>query len=227
MDDLNLFIGANAAGKSTILDALRFLHEAVLAHDFRSPAFARGGFIHMAWKGQAADEISITVFVKDAEDCDYEWSLRFTRDGHEFYVEERLCQHHASSPPSDLLVARRGEGWWWSGNQNKVNLNKNKTTCALAAASADASFPARHIADFIGRWGFFDPNPFFTSPRLAEREFRRVRSLRPQSGRNAFQPSKFLSGIVTKNYNDHAFDYGITLDHRNARIRKSPIFRAT
>ena len=160
MDDLNLFIGANAAGKSTILDALRFLHEAVLAHDFRSPAFARGGFIHMAWKGQAADEISITVFVKEAEDCDYEWSLRFTRDGHEFYVEERLCQHYASSPPSDLLVARRGEGWWWSGNQKKVNLKKNKTTCALAAASADASFPARHIADFIGRWGFFDPNPF-------------------------------------------------------------------
>jgi predicted ATPase len=27
--DLNLFIGVNASGKSTILDALRFLHEGV------------------------------------------------------------------------------------------------------------------------------------------------------------------------------------------------------
>ena len=32
--------------------------------------------------------------------------------------------------------------------------------CALAAAAAAASFPARHVADFIERWGFFDPNPF-------------------------------------------------------------------
>lgn len=30
----------------------------------------------------------------------------------------------------------------------------------MAAASADASFPARHIAEFVGRWGFFDPHPF-------------------------------------------------------------------
>lgn len=117
LDDLNLFIGANAAGKSTIVDALRFLHEAALAHDFRGPAFARGGFLHMAWKGQEADEIDIAVFVKDTEDKDYEWSLRFTRDGYDFYVEEYLRQHHALSPPSDLLTAHRGEGWWWSRNQ--------------------------------------------------------------------------------------------------------------
>ena len=36
-DDFNVFIGANASGKSTILDALRFLHEGVHAHDFASP----------------------------------------------------------------------------------------------------------------------------------------------------------------------------------------------
>ena len=34
------------------------------------------------------------------------------------------------------------------------------TDCALAAASADATFPARHVADYVRRWGFFDPNPF-------------------------------------------------------------------
>lgn len=37
LDDFNLFIGANASGKSTILDALRFLSEAVRARDFRRP----------------------------------------------------------------------------------------------------------------------------------------------------------------------------------------------
>ena len=35
---VNVFIGANAAGKSTILDALRFLGEAVQLRDFKAPA---------------------------------------------------------------------------------------------------------------------------------------------------------------------------------------------
>jgi hypothetical protein len=43
LSDLNLFIGTNASGKSTILDALRFLHEGVQERDFRSPVFSRGG----------------------------------------------------------------------------------------------------------------------------------------------------------------------------------------
>jgi predicted ATPase len=30
----------------------------------------------------------------------------------------------------------------------------------LAAAAADAYFPARDIFEFVSRWGFFDPNPF-------------------------------------------------------------------
>ena len=45
--DLNIFIGANASGKSTILDALRFLSEAVLERDFEGPMFSRGGMIHL------------------------------------------------------------------------------------------------------------------------------------------------------------------------------------
>ncbi len=43
IDNLNVFIGANAPGKSTILDQLRFMHEAVLTGDFGVPVFARGG----------------------------------------------------------------------------------------------------------------------------------------------------------------------------------------
>ncbi|HMP78055.1 MAG TPA: hypothetical protein PKD54_01260 [Pirellulaceae bacterium] len=34
------------------------------------------------------------------------------------------------------------------------------TACALAAAVADESFPARGIAEFACHWGFFDPNTF-------------------------------------------------------------------
>ncbi len=160
LNDLDVFIGANASGKSTVLDALRFLHEGVRARDFRTPAFSRGGILHMAWKGEEANRIELTVRLEhDARR--YEWSLRLVRSGkYDFYVEEHVDDLRDGSPPIRLLDASRGEGWWWSGEDGKVALQQDPTACALAAAAADVSFPAREAAQFIGRWGFFDPNPF-------------------------------------------------------------------
>ena len=159
LDDFNLFIGANASGKSTILDALRFLSEAVRARDFRQPVFARGGLLHLAWKGEAAERIGLTLRLDDGGRR-FEWSVRLVRDGYEFHVEEDVNEPRSDQPPVQLLHAARGEGWWWSGEQGKVELKQAATACALSAAAADASFPARDVAGFIGRWGFFDPGPF-------------------------------------------------------------------
>ena len=160
LNSLNVFIGANASGKSTILDALRFLHEGVQTRDFHGPVFTRGGIVHLAWKGESADRIELAVRLEE-EDRTFEWSLRLIRDGHEFYVEERIDELPRRSPPVQVLYANRGEGWWWSGEKgDRVRLKQAPTACALAAAAADASFPARGIAQFVGRWGFFDPNPF-------------------------------------------------------------------
>ena len=160
LDDLNVFIGANASGKSTILDVLRFLHEGIQTRDFRIPAISRGGIVHLAWKGETADRIELLVRLVDGVDI-YEWSVRLVRDGYEFGVEERVDALPTGSPPTHLLESNRGEGWWWSGEKGeRVELKQARTSCALAAAAADASFPARDIAEFVGRWGFFDPNPF-------------------------------------------------------------------
>ena len=160
LSDLNLFIGANASGKSTILDALRFLYEGVRTRDFRVPVFQRGGIIHLAWKGEEADRIELVVSLEN-EHRIYEWQVRLVRDGYEFYVEEQIREIHSQRPPIQLLHADRGDGWWWSGEAEKgVMLKQNETMCALAAAAADASFPARDVAEFVGGWGFFDPSPF-------------------------------------------------------------------
>ena len=161
LDDLNLFIGANASGKSTILDALRFLHEGVQARDFRAPMFSRGGIVHLAWKGTEAQQVEITAHLEDNGKA-FEWSVRLSRDraGYEFYVEEHIDELPSKAPPVRLLDAEKGEGWWWSGEEGKVTLKQAPTSCALAAAAADASFPAREVAEFANRWGFFDPNPF-------------------------------------------------------------------
>ena len=158
----NLFIGANAAGKSTVLDALRFLSEAVRTRDFREPVLARGGLLHLAWKGEAAQRVGLTVRLDD-EDRSFEWELSLARNGYEFHDEEYLDELRPGLPPVRLLDAASGEGWWWSGKEGKkgkVELKQAPTTCALAAAAADAYFPAREVAEFIGRWGFFDPSPF-------------------------------------------------------------------
>ena len=159
MNGLNLFIGANAAGKSTVLDALRFLHEGVRDREFVAAARARGGILNLPWKGEAADQTELTVEV-DGGGARYEWSLRLVRDGYEFQVEEGVNQLESQRPPTQLLDARRGEGWWWSGERGRVELSQGPNACALAAAAADASFPAREVAEFVRRWGFFDPNPF-------------------------------------------------------------------
>ena len=160
LEDFNLFIGANASGKSTILDALRFLHEGVHARDFEAPVFSRGGMLNLAWKGEQAHQIDLAVTLQDGEEST-EWSIQITRQGHYFRVGERVARLPSQSPPVVLLEADGGTGWWWSNTTSeRVEMEQPETVCALAAAAADASFPAREIADFVRRWGFFDPNPF-------------------------------------------------------------------
>ncbi len=160
--DLNIFIGANASGKSAILDALRFLSEAVRARSFRAPVYSRGGIFNMAWKGQAAESIGFTVVVSDGNRR-FEWEvrLRIRQNSQDIVVTERLSEATEGNPPTMLLESGEGKGWWWSRDElNRVELLQDPIDCALAAASADATFPARHVAEFIAKWGFFDPSPF-------------------------------------------------------------------
>ena len=156
---LNLFIGANASGKSAILDTLRFLSEAVRERDFRAPVFSRGGMLNLAWKGEPADSVGLQAEFDDGEDS-LVWDVLVTKADYDFTVSETVRRLSANSPPQQLLVSDDGGGWWWSGENGQVNLKQPSSACALAAASVDGSFPARAIADFVSGWGFFDPSPF-------------------------------------------------------------------
>jgi len=161
LNDLNLFIGTNASGKSTILDALRFLHEGVQERDFRPPVFSRGGILNLAWKGEEARQIELVACFED-DGRTYEWSIHLTKEGYDFAVQEEVSEFRKGAPPSHLLSADKGRGWWWSGEKgDRVSLAQPATTCALAAAAVDVSFPARGVAEFVNRWGFFDPSPFW------------------------------------------------------------------
>ena len=143
-----------------MLDALRFLSEGIQFGDFRTPVFSRGGILNLAWKGQEAQRIELTATFDD-EETHIEWSVNLVRQGYEFQVSERVRDVTPGSPPQELLSAQGGQGWWWSENEARgVTLSQQPSSCAFDAASADASFPARGIAQFIRNWGFFDPSPF-------------------------------------------------------------------
>ena len=154
-----LFIGANASGKSTILDALRFLGEAVRERSFKGPTFSRGGMINLAWKGSHASDVQLAVVVARG-DSRFEWRVQLTLKDHDFEVEEQVREVCEGDFPTLLLESRNGVGSWRSGETGQVALKQGPTSCAFAAAAADASFPARDVAEFIAGWGFFDPNPF-------------------------------------------------------------------
>lgn len=192
----NLFIGANASGKSTILDALRFLCEAVAERDFKGPMYSRGGIIHLAWKGAPAARVELVVRVSTG-DSEFDWrvNLIMRQDDHQFEVHESVHQTRADSPPAQVLEAAAGVGWWWSGERGeRVPLSQTPTSCALAAAAADASFPARQVAQFVGRWGFFDPNPF-----LLRRDWSNISPSRlDHYGRNLAETLYRLDGPTRK-----------------------------
>lgn len=104
VEDLTLFIGANASGKSSILDALRFLSEVVRARDFGPPIYSRGGFLNLAWKGQDASFVSLAVSF-DEEDTRFDWSVILVRQDHDFFVEEQVSEASKGRPPAELLKA--------------------------------------------------------------------------------------------------------------------------
>jgi predicted ATPase len=161
LGDLNLFIGTNASGKSTILDALRFLHEAVDERDFKDAVRSRGSIVNLAWKGEEAYKIDLHLDLEQ-EGTKYEWSIQLVREPYDFSVHrENVYEVPPGSPPVHLLEANSGSGWWWSSEKlERVSMAQPPTGCALGNAAPNTAFRGRIVAEFVNRWGFSDPSPF-------------------------------------------------------------------
>lgn len=158
---LSIFIGANAAGKSNILDALRFLSTGVRERTFATAVRDRGGPLALAWKGEQATQVRLTTRFKLGERT-LEWTVSLETPGYgwDFTIDEHVTELLQGAPPAELLRAEEGKGWWWSQEAGRrVSLAQSETDCALAAAAVDTAFPARDIAEFVQGWSFFDPSP--------------------------------------------------------------------
>lgn len=197
---LNLFIGVNAAGKSNVLDTLSFMSSGVREKDFSVAVNERGGILALAWKGEAAREVELTATFEEDGRAAYEWSVSLTTPdyGFEFGAQESIKEIRPGSPSNELLWSKNGEGWWWSNESaRKVTLAaQTRTSCALAAAAADASFPARSVADFVARWAFFDPSPVLLRRASREQDSAEL----DQYGRNLAARLRHLQQVSPKTF---------------------------
>ena len=145
---LNVLIGTNASGKSNIMDALRFctMRSGGISNSRSRPA---AGLSILACKASEAREIRlVTTFWND--DQAFEWSVALSRRDFDFTVREEVSLLREGQPPVQLLKRTEdGAGWWWSGREGKVQLRERPEGSALATAAADASFPARAVADYV------------------------------------------------------------------------------
>lgn len=154
---LNVLIGPNASGKSNVLDALKFMADGVRERDFAGPVNDRGGIVHLGWKGEAAHEVELSGCFAAGE-FTFEWIVALRRKGFEFDVTERLYRVAPGKPREQLLQTAAGRGKWRSAGKD-VEVREKPTICSVAAAAADAAFPARDVVDFVRGWKFFDPSP--------------------------------------------------------------------
>jgi predicted ATPase len=158
---LDILIGANASGKSNVLDALAFLGQGVSQKDFGPAIAQRGGIVHLAWKGDVAHDVSLETQYQLDENTRFKWSVRLRRvQHHAVAVAERVEQIKAGKITT-LLEAEEGKITWSSpqAKHGKLKSTLGPTACGLASAASDENFPARDLALFVGRWSFFDPSP--------------------------------------------------------------------
>jgi predicted ATPase len=158
---LDVLIGANASGKSNVLDALMFLGQGVSQKDFGQAITQRGGIVHLAWKGEVAHDVSLETQYQRDENTRFTWSVRLRRVQHSVVVTERVVQVDEAGKRTPVLEADEGNIWWSSpqAKNGKLKSTHGATACGLASAVSDVDFPARDLAQFVARWSFFDPTP--------------------------------------------------------------------
>jgi predicted ATPase len=97
LNDLTIFVGPNASGKSNLLDALRFLCEG-MSPPFTGALENRGGFASIRHRGMSSGPIEIAVSLELPDplnslhwwQCSYAFTLE-SPGRHDFRVSEESC----------------------------------------------------------------------------------------------------------------------------------------
>ncbi len=165
---INVLVGPNMAGKSNILDALRFLYEIVFPKpgmDGVSFALAqRGGANEVLWKGGDESLITLAVEVTDSAEAGteyrYELQLLVGRGGFATTQNESLKVVRSGSE-HDLIAVK--QGFLWQKNFDGKELGGIGTN-TTALQNATLAWDGYRFHEILKLWRFYHLVP----PKMKE-----------------------------------------------------------
>ncbi len=157
---INVLVGPNMAGKSNILDALRFLYEIVFPKpgmDGVSFALAqRGGANEVLWKGGDESLITLAVEVTDSAEAGteyrYELQLLVGRGGFATTQNESLKVVRSGSE-HDLIAVKQGFLWQKNFDGKELGgIGTNTTALQNATLAWDVSISEQGLKRPTSVW---------------------------------------------------------------------------
>jgi predicted ATPase len=167
-----VLIGPNKSGKSSILDALKFMCEAMTFADIAKPLDTRGGFFNVLWKGKAtlgealaarseSIEFDLIGAIDDAEgermECSYSVTVSGDMTGSVFLGGETLDVSFGGRVYR-LIEMKNGVGV--AKKVNGTELFENPQSRTRPVLSYDIpGWEAERVKRDIVQWHFFDLIP--------------------------------------------------------------------
>lgn len=156
---LNVLVGPNMAGKSNIVDVLRFLQESLYppsgAEGIPNALIRRGGMGEVLWKGGDENLLSLALESAPADGTGevwfYELEVLLAAQGYTYNQKESLKVRRAGKE-FQLIGQEAGERWLVNSDGRKIVSGRSPSRSALERAAPD--WEGHVVAESIGTWRF-------------------------------------------------------------------------
>ncbi|HVO91244.1 MAG TPA: AAA family ATPase [Terriglobales bacterium] len=163
---ISVLVGPNMAGKSNILDVLRFLHDIVLGgRSNQGLSFAltqRGGVNEILWKGGKERTISLSLEAAGVPlhpDVKYKYALRILAGaGNQATIQHESLTLITSGTEQQLLVQKPG-GFTQYKNADGSEMGGVGTASATALEGAFPTWDGYAFVEMIRHWRFYNLVP--------------------------------------------------------------------
>ena len=159
----NTFVGPNMAGKSNLIEALRFLHDAIRRRrrpelaSFQQAVSERGGFSQLVWQGRTDRTIRIEVLAELTEGPSetrgvYSYSISFHRGQYvstEIEAESLFVQRHGKR---ETLLLNNSDGLKISGERNGAIQGSHDSYGLALELNAERNTLLSAFTKFIAGW---------------------------------------------------------------------------
>lgn len=148
---VNVFIGANGSGKSTILEAIGILSAAMTDRVNNNSLQRKGIRLSAAalykskFKSMKRDGLTVNLGIKWEDEKDYQYSVHLTTP-----TDDDIWKYHSESIEED------GVSLWGRSNRSSLQLNNN-IGYFMVAEDLNGS-RCRRMGQYIEKYGIYQPN---------------------------------------------------------------------